>query len=415
VFDVGDFAELKAGVIRSILVRRLTLGVFTAVALVVLIATRFTYLNPVMYAPVVWFVLTFPFKALIDRQRSARSLHRVHVGFFVVEIALITVLVHMMGGSEWIGNVFYLFTVIYANAFLPPLHGAWVTGLVVAFYAGLVLLEYAGVIPHRSLSPVFGDPARSLTYNLATIFAGTVGVYAVVAFTVRTFNGIYARKNRALAARERQLAEMSKRLLTAQDEERRRVARSLHDGLIQSLAAVKLHLIPVKERLGEDAHRTVTGMLDEAIGQTRTLAYSIRPPLLDDLGLVPSLERLAETVSHEADIEISVSSDLEGRLALSVESLLYHIAQEALQNVVRHARAGRVDVALSKIARVARMSIRDDGIGFCLEAPRGLGLQGIQERLDVSGGSMTMETAPGRGTLLTVEVPHDVDPRGDRR
>ncbi len=415
MFDVGDFAELKAGVIRSILVRRLTLGVFTAVALVVLIATRFTYLNPVMYAPVVWFVLTFPFKALIDRQRSARSLHRVHVGFFVVEIALITVLVHMMGGSEWIGNVFYLFTVIYANAFLPPLHGAWVTGLVVAFYAGLVLLEYAGVIPHRSLSPVFGDPARSLTYNLATIFAGTVGVYAVVAFTVRTFNGIYARKNRALAARERQLAEMSKRLLTAQDEERRRVARSLHDGLIQSLAAVKLHLIPVKERLGEDAHRTVTGMLDEAIGQTRTLAYSIRPPLLDDLGLVPSLERLAETVSHEADIEISVSSDLEGRLALSVESLLYHIAQEALQNVVRHARAGRVDVALSKIARVARMSIRDDGIGFCLEAPRGLGLQGIQERLDVSGGSMTMETAPGRGTLLTVEVPHDVDPRGDRR
>jgi signal transduction histidine kinase len=415
VFDAGDFAELKAGVIRSILVRRLTLGVFTAVALVVLIATRFTYLNPVMYAPVVWFVLTFPFKALIDRQRSARSLHRAHVGFFVVEIALITVLVHMMGGSEWIGNVFYLFTVIYANAFLPPLHGAWVTGLVVAFYAGLVLLEYAGVIPHRSLSPVFGDPARSLTYNLATIFAGTAGVYAVVAFTVRTFNGIYARKNRALAARERQLAEMSKRLLTAQDEERRRVARSLHDGLIQSLAAVKLHLIPVKERLGEEAHRAVTGMLDEAIGQTRTLAYSIRPPLLDDLGLVPSLERLAETVSDEAEIEISIASDLDGRLALSVESLLYHVAQEALQNVVRHARAGRVDIVLSRHARAARMSIRDDGVGFRPEEPRGLGLRGIQERLDVSGGSMAIETAPGRGTLMTVEVPHDADPRGDRR
>ena len=169
--------------------------------------------------------------------------------------------------------------------------------LVVAFYAGLVLLEYAGAIPHRSLVPVFGEPSQSLTYNLATIFAGTVGVYAVVAFTVRTFNGIYARKNRALAARERQLAEMSRRLLTAQDEERRRIAGSLHDGLIQSLAAVKLHLAPAKDRLGEEAHRAMTEMLDETIGQTRTLAYSIRPPLLDDLGLVPSLQRLAKTVS----------------------------------------------------------------------------------------------------------------------
>jgi two-component system sensor histidine kinase UhpB len=127
------------------------------------------------------------------------------------------------------------------------------------------------------------------------------------------------------------------------------------------------------------------------------------------------LERLAETVSDEADVEISVSSELDGRLVLSVESLLFHVAQEALQNVVRHARAGRVDVVLSGTAGIARMSIRDDGIGFRPEEPRGLGLRGIQERLDVSGGSMTMETAPGRGTLMTVEVPHDADPRGDRR
>jgi len=281
MFDVAEFGELKAGIVRSILVRRLTLGVFTAVALVVLIATGFRHVNPVVYAPVVWFVLTFPFKVVVDRQRSSRALHRVHVGFFIVEIALITVLVHMIGGSEWIGSVFYLFTVIYANAFLPPAHGAIVTGMVVVFYAGLVLLEYFGVIPHRSLTTVFGDPPRNLAYELATIFAGAAGIYAVVAFTIRTFNGIYARKNRALQARERDLARMSRRLLTAQDEERRRLARELHDGLIQSLAAVKLHLNPAKERLGDETHRTVTGILDEAIGQTRTLAYSIR-----DLGPV---------------------------------------------------------------------------------------------------------------------------------
>ena len=415
MFDVTEFSELKAGVVRSILVRRVTLGVFTVVALGVVIATRFTYINPVIFAPVVWFALTFPFKLLIDRQRTVRGLHWMHVAFFGVEIALITVLVHMLGGSEWIGNVFYLFTVIYANAFLPPLQGAWVTGLVVAFYAGLVLLEFAGIIPHRSLTPLFGETARSLTYNIATILVGAAAVYAVVAFTVRTFNGIYARKNRALAARERELAEMSRRLLTAQDEERRRIARSLHDGLIQSLAAVKLHLTPAKDRLGEAAHRDVTGMLDEAIAQTRTLAYSIRPPLLDDLGLVPSLERLAETVSEEAGLTIDVYSELEERLDLSVESLLFFVAQEALQNVSRHARAGSVEIALSQTERTARLSIRDDGVGFRPEEPHGLGLRGIEERLDVTGGTMSLETAPGRGTLMTVEVPHDADSRGDRR
>jgi signal transduction histidine kinase len=415
VFDIAEFSELKASVIRSVLVRRLTLGVFSLVALGVLIATRFERFNPVIVAPVFWFVLTFPFKLLIDRQRAARGLHRIHVAFFVIEIALITVLVHMVGGSEWIGNVFYLFTVIYANAFLPPVHGAWVTGLVVAFYTGLVLLEYAGILPHRSISLVLGEPVRSLPYNVATILAGTAGVYAVVAFTVRTFNGIYARKNRALAARERELAEMSRRLLTAHDDERRRVARSLHDGLIQSLAAVKLHLMPVKERLGEEAHRDVTSMIDEAIGQTRTLAYSIRPPLLDDLGLVPSLERLAETVSEETGIEVCVGSELEDRLLLSVESLLFYVSQEAIQNVVRHAQATRVDIEVGCEERVARLSIRDDGVGFRPEEPRGLGLRGIEERLGISGGSMTLQTAPGRGTLMAVEVPHDDDSRGDCR
>lgn len=414
MFDVADFADLKAGVIRSILVRRLTLGVFSGIALLVLVATGFRSINPIIYAPVVWFAMTFPFKRLVERQRSASALHWAHVAFFIVEIALITVLVHMMGGSEWIGNVFYLFTVIYANAFLPPKHGALVTGVVVLFYGGLVLLEYAGVIPHRSLQPLFGETERSLTYNLATILAGAAGLYAVVAFTVRTFNGIYARKNRALAARERQLARMSQRLLSAQDEERRRIARSLHDELIQTLAAIKLHLLPVKDRLGEDAHRQTTSMIDEAIGQTRTLAYSIRPPLLDDLGLVASLERMAETVADEAAIEVVVTSEYERRFPIPVESLLFHTAQEALQNVVRHAKASCVSIDVAQEGLLARMSVQDDGIGFRSDEPRGLGLCGIQERLDVSGGSMTLETAPGRGTRMVVEVPCDVDSSGHR-
>lgn len=409
MFDVSEFTDLKAGVVRSILVRRLTLGVFTGVAFVVLITTGFRSINPIIYAPVVWFVLTFPFKRVVETRETSGGLHRAHFVFFVVEIGLITVLVHMMGGSEWIGNVFYLFTVIYANAFLPPAYGAAVTGLVVFAYGGLVLLEYAGILPHRSLHPLFGETERSLAYHLTTIFAGAAGVYAVVAFTVRTFNGIHARKTRALAARERQLARVSQQLLTAQDAERRRIAHSLHDELIQTLAAVKLHLLPAKPRMGEDAYRQATQMIDDAIGQTRTLAYSIRPPLLDDLGLVPSLERLTEGIADETGLEIHLRAALACRLPLPVESMLYHVAQEALQNVVRHAHASSVRVQVERTGTWARLVIDDDGVGFRHDEPRGLGLRGLQERVDVVGGEMFLTAMPGKGTRMEVEVPCDAD------
>jgi len=415
MLDLGtDFAELKAGIVKTILARRITLGVFSCVALAVLLFTGISYLNPLFYAPVTWFLLTFPFRRLIEGQRSLASLHWIHTGFFIVEAALITVLVHFMGGSEWIGSVFYLFTVIYANFFLPRLHGGLVTGVVVALYSGLVLLEYSGVVPHRSLFLLAGEPYRSLSYNLATILAGSAGLYAVVAFTVRTFNGIYARKNRLLAARERELAQMSRRLLTAQDEERRRIARGLHDELIQLLAAVKLHLSPLRQRLGESNHREVTRIVDQAISETRTLAYSLRPPLLDELGLIPSLKRLAESIEDESDLVIRLECEAVGRFDISVESLLFYAAYEALRNVVRHARASHVSLTLHREGATAFLLVSDDGVGFRSGGHQGMGLAGIRERVEVSGGRMALSTAPGSGTQLLVEVPCNADSSLDR-
>jgi signal transduction histidine kinase len=411
----AGFAERKAGVVRTILVRRLTLGVFSAVALVVLFTSRLSYKNPLFYSPVLWFLLTFPFKVLIERLRTERALHWAHTGFYLAEVVLITVLVHFMGGSTWIGNIFYLFTVLYANYFLPRVYGALVTGWVVACYATLVLLEAGGTLPHRSLFALTGDPYQSLSYNVATILAGTVALYAVVAFTVRTFAAIDAKKNRMLAEREQALARMSKRLLGAQDEERRRIARGLHDGLIQSLAAIKLHLAPAKSKLGEEGYSEVAGIVDEAIRQTRNLAYSIRPPLLDDLGLVPSLERLAESVGEENELAVCVESDLDGRLDREAEGLLYHVAREALENVVRHAKASRVAIRISSEGAWVRLSIEDDGIGIAPDGPRGLGLRGIEERVTIAGGTVSIASAPERGTIVTVEVPCGDDADRDRR
>jgi len=229
-----------------------------------------------------------------------------------------------------------------------------------------------------------------------------------VAFTVRMFTAVYLRSNRLLAQRERQLARMSRRLLIAHDDERRRVARELHDGLIQSLAAVKLHLASTSHNaeFGDRDART-TEIIDRAIAETRTLAYSLRPPLLDDLGLVASLHRLGENLQEDADLDIEVRSELSDRLEVSIESLLYHVAHQTLENVVRHARARRADVELVRSPHGITLSVVDDGIGFRPDDPQGLGLRGIRERVEVCGGRMTIDSAPGHGARVTVEVPFD--------
>jgi signal transduction histidine kinase len=404
-----DFQELKSGVVRTILIRRITLAIFTAVAFLVAWFLHIRFLEPLLYTPLVWFLLTFPFKYAIDRQHTPRRLHAAHTAYFVAEILLITVLVHRLGGSEWIGSFFYVFTVIYANFFLPRMHGAWITGLVVAAYAGLVMLEYAGILPHRSLFESQGMLYTSLSYNVATVLVGPVSVYAILAFTVRTFAGIHARKNRTLAAREHQLSRMSKRLLRAHDEERRRIAHGLHDELIQSLAAIKLLLAPSRHQLGDDAYQRINGIVDTTITQTRTLAYSVRPPLLDDLGLLPSLQRLADVIGEQEGIRVHVRSSIEEGLDIAVESLFFHAAQECLQNAVRHAKATRIEVSMDADGTRATLVVQDDGVGFPAGRVLGLGLRGVQERVDVCGGSLSIDTAPGSGTRITMEVPYGRD------
>lgn len=403
------FAELKGTVLRTILARRITLGVFAAVALVVILTSRISYLNPLFYAPLAWFLITFPFQYLVNRQRSERSLHWVHAGFFVVEIVLITLFVHLMGGSEWIGIVFYLFTVIYANFFLPKLQGYLVTALVILLYSLLVLLEYAGVIPHQFLFPIHDAPYRSLSYNLTTILAGAVGIYSVLAYTVRSFTEIYARKNRALAKRESELAQLSKRLLFAQEEERRRIARELHDELGQSLAAVKLHLATLGEGLPEGQRKEILEIVDRAIDDTRSLAYSLRPPLLDDLGLLPALRRLGEMVKAASGLEMQLNLEEGERLPRPVESLLFYVAQEAIRNVQKHAQAKHVVVTLHRELGKVILAVKDDGIGFRPQDPQGLGLRGIKERVEVTGGRMEIVSSPGRGALVSAEVPYEAD------
>lgn len=414
MIDERRFGEQKASVLRTILARRVTMGVFAAVALVVKFTSAITYLNPLYYMPLVWFLITFPFATLVRRQHTEKQLHWVHAGFFIAEIALITFIVHWMGGSEWIGIIFYLFTVIYANFFLPRLQGYLITALVILLYSSLVLLEYSGVIPHRSLFAMLGDPYRNLSYTLTTILAGAIGIYAVLAYTVRSFTEIYMRKNRALAEREGELARLSRQLLSAQEDERRRIAHELHDKLGQSLAAVKLHLGALRKSLPDQQREELLGIVDHAIAETRSLAYSLRPPLLEELGLLPSLHQLAEMVESSSGIEVRLAMEEGERLPMAVESLLFYVAQETIKNVQEHARANQIVVSLSRKPGKVVLAVEDDGIGFQSKGSPGLGLLGIRERVEGIGGQLTIASSASGGSCVTVEVPNETNPCRDR-
>ncbi len=204
------------------------------------------------------------------------------------------------------------------------------------------------------------------------------------------------------------------RLNEALEEEIKRIAHALHDEAGQLLASVHILLADIARELPPGSSRRldeVRGLLNKVEEQLRHLSHELRPTILDDLGLRPALEFLADGVSKRTGLRISVDGAPATRLATATETALYRIVQEALTNVTKHARAARVEITLVPEGRVLRCSIRDDGVGFGVptrlvqRGARGLGLLGIQERLNAVGGTLDIVSTPGRGTALVITVP----------
>lgn len=217
------------------------------------------------------------------------------------------------------------------------------------------------------------------------------------------------------------LRQMSSQVLNAQEEERKRIARELHDDTAQALTSVLVRLRLLQRSAKDDRSRATLTELRELTGATlegvRRMAIDLRPPILDDLGLEAALQAHVEDFSHRWPVKATFTSGRLGRLPPEVELVLYRIVQEALSNVAKHASASRVEARLTRSGRTLRMLIEDDGCGFDVEATRGsretgLGLFGMEERLALIGGSLHVESAPGMGTRISAEVSL---PRGRRR
>jgi PAS domain S-box-containing protein len=214
---------------------------------------------------------------------------------------------------------------------------------------------------------------------------------------------------------ERKQAEQALRRANERLEEAiKRIAHALHDEAGQLLAVVYLALAEIANQLPPEQRERlerISARLDQATDQLRHLAHELRPVILDDLGLVPAFEFLAQGVSKRTGLVIAVEGSLQERLAPVMETALYRIFQEALTNVSKHARATHVSVRLQKDGQRITCTIRDDGIGFDISAlgtPRGrpcLGLIGIRERVAALGGTLSITTGRGRGTILNMGMP----------
>jgi signal transduction histidine kinase len=198
------------------------------------------------------------------------------------------------------------------------------------------------------------------------------------------------------------------------EEEAKRIAHALHEDAGGILASTQLALEELARDLspqGREKLSLLRQLLDQMDEQLRQLAHEIRPILLDDLGLIPALDFLAKGISKRSGVTISVEGSTDGRLPSAVETTLYRNVQEALNNVIRHTKAGKVEVIVTREARAIRCSVHDDGAGYDVAAvaagkgERGLGHVGMRERLDSLHGTLLITSEPDRGAELLMYIP----------
>jgi signal transduction histidine kinase len=253
----------------------------------------------------------------------------------------------------------------------------------------------------RALLREAGAPANPMEIleSAQALFVESLSPYEMTQMTFRETTAAWRRLNDRL------------------EEEAQRIAHALHDESGQLLVMAHIALAELEEDL-PPANRCrlqeARGLLDQMEEQLRRISHELRPTILDDLGLVPALEFLSEGVSKRSGLQIQVESEIDDRLAAGLETALYRVVQEALTNVSRHARARRVAVRLRQEGGEIVCAVRDDGIGFDTAqvmapgARSGLGLIGMEERLSVLGGTLSVKAEPGCGTEIRVRVPMEV-------
>lgn len=281
-----------------------------------------------------------------------------------------------------------------------------------------ICAEHSAVIPTEVYTNLEGEPERLM--QIASLQQQAEALEAEIAARKKMQTELEqnnARLEQLVEKRTAALRDTWMRVIHAQDEERRRLSRDLHDRIGQSLAAAKMNLAHLSQRVdsrtpGEFRQLDLT--LEACLQETRTLSYLLHPPILDDVGLLSAVKWYAEEFARRSGIRVNVEAQMErARLPLPVETALFRILQESLTNVHQHAKSDSVDIRLELNGAVAVLEVRDYGQGIESEvlqkfhangAGTGMGLAGIRERASELGGKVKMERA-NPGTRLDASIP----------
>lgn len=224
----------------------------------------------------------------------------------------------------------------------------------------------------------------------------------------------YQRLLQRIEANEGEFRRLGRSVWRVQEDERRRLARELHDGIGQNLTALKHRLALLGGELGPEQQglrervEAAIALCATTLEDTRQLSRLLRPPILDDLGLEPALRWLARSIEGSGGPEVVLEIDAPATLDQDLQTLLFRFVQEALNNACKHAGARTARVRLQVQGGQLRLSVEDDGCGFDparSTAAGGSGLGGMQERLRLYGGRFALQSAPGSGTRITATVP----------
>lgn len=206
--------------------------------------------------------------------------------------------------------------------------------------------------------------------------------------------------------------ELSRRILNAQELERQRVARDLHDGVNQLLSSAKYRLSSSCQNLEPESRENVRlalNLVEKAISEVKLISRNLRPSELDDLGLAPALRSLSQEFEKQTEINTRLFARSNGRMPAEVEMALYRIAQEALNNAANHSRATQVQMDLRYSDSCVELSIQDNGKGIPARLSSnhngGWGLKNMKERASLLGGRLLVESADGKGTRISVSIP----------
>ena len=289
--------------------------------------------------------------------------------------------------------------------------------IIIAVSERVQSLNRAGYVEQQS---VIGGVYQSVQRDLWQLLGLALAIGIGVAILAIAYAGRLERRLRQQMAHDVELAhdlqELSAKLVSVQEQERRHIARELHDEIGQALTAVKVELA-LAQRAIEGAQgpttvlETARNITDGALHQVRDLSHLLHPAALDEFGLLSAVDEHVKTFAKRFGIAAEVAhASMSGRLAPATEAAAYRIIQEALNNVAKHAQATECRVFLACQPDTLRIVIDDNGCGFDVSAPRspdrrGLGLIGIRERASRLNGTVIIDSVAGRGTRVVVELP----------